>query len=226
MPGAWSVQQTFRFIVLSRGLSVYFLQSDYFVLPCLLGTWEYVGSTASHSVIARALFYIYLDVKEEFVWISNPEWLYILFVYCESIQALYMQVWVCVLLTKRNQFTASVLASLEHVTHSWPTTALPMKMFSLGQLAPQLLPRTLLWGPELFIKCGFIHSHTNLASVFSPATASRVWDIKILLWLSALQDLCVGVSVDVGILLTKFWFAFWILLKLSPVFMTDRKSVV
>lgn len=182
-----------------------------------------------HIQLLQELYFISAERQRRICMNFKPEWLYILFVYCESIQALYMQVWVCVLLTKRNQFTASVLASLEHVTHSWPTTALPMKMFSLDNWLPQLLPGTLLWGPELFIKCGFIHSHTNLASVFSPATASRVWDIKILLWLSALQDLCVGVSVDVGILLTKFWFAFWILLKLSPVFCSsdvDNESSV
>ena len=79
-----------------------------------------------------------------------------------------MQVWVCVLLTKRNQFIASVLASLEHVTHSWPTAALPMKMFSLGQLALQLLPRTLVWGPELFINVA-LYTHVQFGLSFLPS---------------------------------------------------------
>lgn len=80
-------------------LCIFYKLKNYFVLPCLLGTWEYVGSAASHSVIARALFYIYLDLKEEFM-NFKPRMAVYLVCNCES---LYMQVWVCVLLTKRNQ---------------------------------------------------------------------------------------------------------------------------
>lgn len=66
------------------------------------------------------------------------------------------------------------------MTDSWLSVALPMKMFSLGQLASQLLLRTPLLGPELFINVAS-YTCTQFSLGFFPVTASSVWDIKILL---------------------------------------------
>ena len=83
--------------------------------------------------------------------------------------------------------------------------------------------RAPLRGAERFVNVAS-HTHAQFGLGFLPGgSLFRVQDVNPSLTLWARGSL-LGVNVDVGILLAKFWFAFGILLKLSPAFMTQLFS--
>lgn len=90
---------------------------------------------------------------------------------------LYLSVGLCLVDKKYSVITFSE-ATFKHMTDSWPSTALHVKMFFLGQLASQMLSKTLHMGTDFINTASYTHTQFGLG--FLPSDWPLIWDIKIL----------------------------------------------